>query len=376
MTELEMIRELLPDAAGPAQTTIRTAEKLLAAEIAGGSRPRRRYLSYGLGAVAVGAAAAGAVAVIGSGSPGPSRAPTATGSGGTSVQKFLLAAAETAAKEPVGRYWRVLTIGGQSYHVGPANGGYTMVGYRDETDRWTARSMTDPDTLYTRDLGARPLTAADAAAWRRAGSPTTVRVWSNDHYTTLSTTPGRTYGTVPGGWGSSVTTPAQKKKIAMQSRCPPGDKACEFAAPIDPRTLTEQKLRQYLFWPNPTVKGVDAERVLNTLDFLTQRPVTPQMRAAAYRLLAQVPGIRWAGTVKDALGRSGIGLAARQVMREAGQSVIDVQIILDPQTHKVLGYQQVIVKAGGADRGMAPGTILYSEVYLQAGWTDARPHHP
>jgi hypothetical protein len=66
----------------------------------------------------------------------------------------------------------------------------------------------------------------------------------------------------------------------------------------------------------------------------------------------------------------------RLVMQEGSGTVFDLQIILDPQTYQVLGYQRVVVKAGGANRGMAPGTILYNQVYLQAGWTDARPHHP
>ena len=38
--------------------------------------------------------------------------------------------------------------------------------------------------LHAHGIPARPLTERDAELWRKAGSPSTFRVWSNDHYYT------------------------------------------------------------------------------------------------------------------------------------------------------------------------------------------------
>jgi hypothetical protein len=350
--------------------------------------PRGRA-AFGLGLVAVAAATVVGVATLGSTSPAGSRHPALARPVELSARSILLTAADKAAAEPMGRYWMVHMRGGQSYHAGPAIGGYTVVGYSTEESSWTARSEADTDVFYARDLGARPLTAADKAAWKKAGSPSTWKVWSNDHYATLSTKPGATFGAGPGTWVSDETTPAQKRKNAAQTEemCKKVAKACEkveFNALswADRQKLASDPIRfkELLFPDRPgTVKMAllgPATQLMEAYGFLTTQPASPQVRAAAFRLVAGLPGIRSIGEVQDADGRTGVGLAARATMRDGSGTIFDEVLILDPKTYKVLGDQRVVVKAGGSDRGMKPGTILYQDVVLQAGWTNANPHHP
>jgi hypothetical protein len=388
MDDLRMIRTLLQEGPPSAATVSEGRERLRA-----GDRPVRRRIQprwgfAGLGLTAVAASAALVVGLTG-GSPSPSG--TSHGNVTTtalSARQILLAAATKAQQEPVGRYWRVRTTGGQSYHTGPVDGGYTVVGYSDETETWTARSDADPDVLYMRDLGARPLTAEDQAAWRAAGSPSTWKVWSNDHYATLSTKPGASYGAGSGTWESDRTTPAQKKKNALElaKLCKVKVSACKFTAmsQAEREKLASDpaRFKELLF---PAGRKAPADRkvpglkgradLLAGFGFLTAQPASPEVRAAAFRLMATLPGIRSAGTVKDARGRTGIALATRSTMAD-GETVVDDELVLDPKTYQVLGFQSIMVKAGTWFRGMKPGTIEYQQSVLELGWTNQSPHHP
>jgi hypothetical protein len=50
-------------------------------------------------------------------------------------------------------------------------------------------------------------------------------------------------------------------------------------------------------------------------------------------------------------------------------------MILEPQTYKVLAWEQVVVQAGGSMKGMKPGTVLSYNIVQDAGWTNDSPHH-
>ncbi|MFC5754751.1 hypothetical protein [Actinomadura rugatobispora] len=410
MNEMKMVRDLLAEPAPPSVRATGAALQALESEIAG-RRPRRRVrarrrlvgrMQLGLtGLVAAGAAAAVAVATLGGGG---TAVPQPEESGGTSARSILLAAAEQAAKEPTGRYWRVQTVDGQAYRVGDEGaGGYTVLGYTSQWDRWTARSDSDDNVLYARDLGARPLTAADKAAWKKAGSPKTMRVWSNDHWATLSTVPGKTYGVGPGGWQEDRTTSERKKRAAkdFEQVCakmrkdgkPLSDADCRALreGPNDVSVVADPSKVGELLFPKRTkqipahAREVPAglrtqERdaagdLMSGFMFLTLRPATPEVRAAAFRLLAGVSGVRTIGSVTDDRGRTGIGLAARGTMQEGSGTVFDYQLILEPKTYRILSGRKVVVKPGGSMKGMRPGDVLNRDLVLQAGWTNETPHH-
>lgn len=404
MDEVTMAAELLDEGGPSAEVTqagragldrLLNGDELAARRT---ERAKRRVprlpIGIGLGMVAAAAAAAVAIATVGGGgstvkSP-PGAGPDAQATE-LPAQRVLLAAAEHAAKEPVGRYWRVKRYDGQSYQVKARKGGgsYTVLGYSDLWDDWKARSDKDPDVLYARDRGARPLTPEDVAAWRKDGSPTTFRAWSNDHWATLSTKSGGTYGVGPGGWQSEATTPAKKRKVAAEfAKICADPKApvvtngkCSFAELTweereklanDPEGMKKLLFPILLKGKKPLGAAND---LMSGFDFLTGQPASPQARATVFRLLAKMPDVRSIGTVKDASGRTGIGLAARSSMQEGSGTVFDYQLILEPNTYRILAGQEVVVRAGGSMKGMKPGNILNQDIVLSAGWTNESPHH-
>ncbi|RAY14897.1 hypothetical protein DPM19_14420 [Actinomadura craniellae] len=368
MDDLAMVRELYGET--PADPELRERVRVRLTEPA---RPRRRVkatFGLGLAAAATAAALAGGTLLSGGAPAAPPRETTAAQP--MDARTVLLAAADNAAREKPGRYWRLHTTGGQSYRVD----GYTIEGYRWETDAWTARSTDEPDLYFDRDLPTRPLTAADAAAWRAAGSPTTWRVSSNGDPRVLTTR--------STGWRYGRATPGKKKRIREDMRkacagsrlkdapqCVSPQEADRFAA--DPARLKEMLAAR----PPRGLEG-EAARVdmLRIFTFLTDKPATPAVRAAAFRLLVETPGIRLVGPVRDAAGRPGVALAARGTMREGSGTVYDQQIILDPKTYRILGEQRVVVRAGGSMAGMSPGTVLSRTLVHRVGWTDERPRHP
>lgn len=149
----------------------------------------------GAGLVAVGAAAAVAIALTGQGSSGSPGSPGTPGTVDLN-RKAVLAAAAKAELAPTGKYWHTDSIDGQSYIIRAKTGTYAIVGAASESFHWAGVKKGTGEAYYNRDLPARPLTPQDEAAWKRAGSPSSFRVWSNDHYYTYKAkaTPWRSNG--------------------------------------------------------------------------------------------------------------------------------------------------------------------------------------
>jgi hypothetical protein len=350
MDDLQMIRAALTHAPS-ADVVADGRERLRNAHREQDTRRRRAWLRprvgfAGLGLTAVAAATALVVGLAGPQTP--SRTPT--GPPQTfPARAILLTAAEKAAKEPTGRYWRTHTIDGQSYHVGPADGGY-VVAPRTETDGWHSRTGRDKSVMWARDLGTQPVTTSDRAAWKQAGTPSHWTVRSNDIMRPLTTA-----GTP---WQIDHDAPVQNSAYMEQVAADPAKLRKQLAVAAD-----------------PTAVAGAFDSLFNGASILTETPLSPKARAAFFRTLGEVPGIRPLTHVQDARGRDGIGLAARTTMRDGSGTVYDYEVILDPRTYRILGDQNVLVKAGGVDKGMPPGTVLHHTIVLFAGWTDATPRH-
>ena len=225
-----------------------------------------------------------------------------------------------------------------------------MVAPRDETDEWHSRTGRDKSVMWARDLGTRPVTPSDHEAWTRAGSPSHWTVRSNDVMRRLTT--------AGGSWQPDHDMPVQN------------------SAEMEKIAADPAKLRKVLaVAADPTAVAGAFDSLFNGQLTLTETPLSPKARAAFFRTLAEVPGIRLLPHVQDARGRDGIGLVARTTMRDGTGTVYDYEVILDPKTYRILGDQNIVVKAGGADKGMRPGTVLHYTIVLFAGWTNATPHH-
>lgn len=364
MDDERMIRSLLQEAPPSAEVIAEGRHRLYAEP-----PRRRRWRTPGLGIAGLGLAAAATAAVLAVTTGGSPTAPVHQAPPRQlSARQVLLAAAEKAASEPVGRYWHTHVISGQAYHV--AKGDYVIDGARHEIDQWTARSAQDDDVFRSRFAGAVPQTAADRAAWRRAGSPATWRVLSNGQYIRQTTTPDR--------WDLARLTPAEKKgyeklvarvrkQCASRSRgCPQPEltQAEREALADDPAALRQRLL-------TTSGKGGPGNVLTQAGDFLA-RPGSSKLSAAVFRVLADAPGIRNAGPVADLRGRPAIALTARSSDRSG---TFDTQLLLQPGTYRVLGTQTVLV-AGGRGRetaGMKPGTVFTEQLFLEMGWTDSAP---
>jgi hypothetical protein len=128
-------------------------------------------------------------------------------------------------------------------------------------------------------------------------------------------------------------------------------------------------LRQFLLAPYPEEYRRSNPVQLNLRLFgqafeLGLAPVKPAVRAVAYRIMAELPGARSLGHVKDILGRNGVGVAI-------SEGAIEHQLIIDPATGSVLDLHDVAVKTAAGTPSMRPGPYIPYQAILASGWTDA-----
>ncbi|MBF9130654.1 CU044_5270 family protein [Plantactinospora sp. S1510] len=379
----EMVRRGRPESAGWARGEMgrRVLDGVVASDPAGdssgrrvvgrsrASRPVLRWSFLGTGLV--GAAAAGVLAVSVISAPQGARVgdpPPAGGQPGAvdsaiggatpvTARDILLAAATRAEQAPAesGTYWHVKTLdvfGPQP--VGAASGGYRLL-RRTVNESWDASDPRKASWTGRRDFGVRPYSAADEQAWRAAGSPTE--------------------------WALDTDSP---KKLILSTRPGEGTLTRDSAAPRYLEDLGQLSLEQVRHLPDEQgalrewVTGrIKAEMgaaagsaVSDQLLFgflsrmLLDTPAPPEVRAAAFRILADVPGVRSLGTVRDESGRSGQGVEFRD-------DSATVRLIVDPSAHRLLG-----TKTSSTPKGSKVPAKESSTVVLVAEWSDAAPQAP
>ncbi|MFC9970665.1 CU044_5270 family protein [Spirillospora sp. NPDC127200] len=341
MDELQMIATMLDEPPTPENEA--AVHRRLLSGMDGSERPARRgwrrpALWSGFGLAATAAAVTGAV-VLSSGTtppaPDPGHGPTAAQP--MSAQTVLLTAAEHAeTARSTGKYWHVLRVQSRSFYN--ARGDYRTLG-RQLVGKWSR-----PDgrswTAY-RGLGAVPMTAKDAPAFRRDGSPDPNPI-----------SPSLTKGT-----GTETFLVCDRGMTFKQVQ----------ALPADPGKL-KGALKRGIPRDHPTAGRTSDEVVKNCVaDLLGHVPAPPKVRAAAYRMLAAMPGVTAMGEVTDERGRKGFGLQVRTL-----DDVIDT-VIIDPASSFVLSTSRTLVGVPGK---AARDQVLGKTLYLQAGWTDSEPKIP
>lgn len=394
MDEMRLVRDAYGE---PAPPTARETSDARARMFGGERAPRARRVRFGwpvkggLALVAVGAAAAVAVSAggTGAGTPSPDGARTAQVDLG---RRAVLAAAENAARQQVGKYWFSDVIHGQSYMVRARTGAYAVVGAHSEYFRWAGAEPGMGEAFYGRDIPSRPLTPADEAAWKKAGSPSAFRVWSNDHY--------YTYDLSKTAWEADDPNPRGGGKWL-------GGRTIEEiqALPTDPKALHKMFFSENWEGPkgeakmpeDPAVrKAMERRRaeanrprhkVLRAGNILQDAPLPPDVRAGLMRALAGQHGITAIGEAVDPLGRAGVALASASTAwtvtgefgappEEQGRYASREEIVFDRETGEVLAVQQVLTEPGGPYRDRAPGFVINYSVIRDSGWTDSRPEPP
>ncbi|MFC7641591.1 hypothetical protein ACFQX6_11745 [Streptosporangium lutulentum] len=285
------------------------ADALLAEIVVLERVPARRRLLLSPGRALLGlAAAAVAVAVIApamlsdstvSVAPQPSTSGSATAE--PTARQILLAAAVAMEKAPAsGDYWRIATV--NQWMLTDPTRSYVLEGSRS-LETWLAKR---PDLQYWRigqDLGVKPATPQDEAAWRAAGSPTSWRYPKNMKTEELFSVPSkpleaaageRTAERLHGKWKGSASDMAGDSDLMTWKEV--------RAIPNEPETLRnyleERITRQLTADPDP---GTDVEEATahillrDCVSIISGLPASPEVRASAYRILASLPGIRAEG---------------------------------------------------------------------------------
>ncbi|MCO6008376.1 CU044_5270 family protein [Actinoallomurus purpureus] len=379
MDDLRMVRSLLDKPAPDHAVVAMGRDRLRAAARARGrTRPARRtmWLTGGLGLTAATAAAAVAVAISATGTASDRTAGPRTGgprTGGPTVtlsaRSILLAAATEAdgQADKVGGYWHTTTVDRNAYRV---TGGYTVID-RSQREQWTPSRPRQEQWSSDQRLGARPESPADTAAWKRAGSPGTFTV-------PASKGSGRAkYGPMP------LSVQPGRPSV---NRAPlvDGDKVFWLgrnvsmkdlrALPADPQRLKASLKRWYSgHGTESSSDPMSSDLWLYTVakGLITDMPVTPKVRGAAFRMLADLKTVTAAGSVKDAQGRPGTAIAITEHTKFGG--VQQHRLILDTTTGRALGEEIIIVKPSGTTAGLAPGVVWTSSTVVAQGWTDSAP---
>ncbi len=97
----------------------------------------------------------------------------------------------------------------------------------------------------------------------------------------------------------------------------------------------------------PSLRYARSFEDLNTITMLLSTPLPAEVRAAIYRVAATLPGVRYDGHAKDALGRAGIAVAI-------GTRAHGMQMIFNPTTGALL---QTSMLVSGSIRGVKLGPL-------------------
>jgi hypothetical protein len=292
------------------------------------------------------------------------------------ARQVLLAAADTLDKEKplkVGSYWRQRTVEGKAFHVDGDGNGY-LVYAEVENDSWEAKSKTvtpqsteQDDVLrtkshkehefFSRPNPVGPQTPEDTAAWKKAGSPTQWKVTSDDDHFVLT-------------MDNKNPPPAQGATYVR--RPDPDAPGIDDQPDVDQRLQLGKEPAVFVAAARNDAGFIEgsAQELMTGSRYVGDKLASPQSRAALFRMLANLPGVRSIGSVKDAHGRPGIGLAPPWIERIDG-SVVEYQLILDPRTYDVLGDQMIVKKAG--KDGVRPGALFCYAYTLSEGWTNQSP---
>ena len=376
MNEMTLIEDFCAEAPQPGPERLARSRARLMTAIEGGQqsgsvppgRPRTtRMVSLALGAAAVGTAGAVAIVSLAAGgkpvTPGDGHVPAGL-LAGQPARPFLLAMAGKAAQQKTGRFYCTTEVQGDRELVGPGgrllpepwvNGPNRVPtsapeGFRYALTRRYRMTQCTRVSDVTRlmismqYLGAGPASRADARAWRRDGSPDH---WRRGHRV-LSAHPGPVeevqdvkHGTGDFGGKNDLWLPANPAKL---------------------RTL-------FLAHPQPGAKGRNNVIVAGALTVMNGDSVRPAVRAAAFRVLAGVPGMRMKPGVTDPEGQTGTAVW-QDFWIGYGLSYETTYDIIDPQTGNILAGDTI---AQTPVAGAPPGTVLFYSATTSARWTSQLP---
>ncbi|MFF0520136.1 CU044_5270 family protein [Actinomadura nitritigenes] len=110
--------------------------------------------------------------------------------------------------------------------------------------------------------------------------------------------------------------------------------------------------------------GTRAERQWEAVIDLIDRPAPPAVRAALFRAIARISGVRLASDSVDAVGRHGVAVTrTRDGVRE--------ELVFDPVTHRYLGTRNVVTRS--SDQLGKRGSTLFASAVVRTEIVDKVP---
>ncbi|GAA2314029.1 CU044_5270 family protein [Streptomyces kunmingensis] len=271
--------------------------------------------------------------------------------------------AETPAAE--GTYWQT-TSRSQNVEVVKAAGGQgqPFAVRTTSTEEWSVGVRPGTRSLMVSGLDAttEPRTRADENRWRSAGSPATMQaeVPGNDGGGRLGYTMGTRRPMV-------MRTDADDKVYALGPQNITYQDLLEL--PADVTELRRKLERLYADDSGADTGAGRAAYVLRQAADLVTMPVKPAVRAAAYRVMAELPGVRGLGRVTDPLGREGAGFTFPGTDPTPLGSVRQ-RLVVDASTGELLCEQLVLVEPSAMARkaGLDAGTTVNYTATTRMGW--------
>ncbi|WP_338704259.1 CU044_5270 family protein (plasmid) [Streptomyces sp. Q6] len=371
---MRVLADARPDELDPARLTESRRQQQdfvrIVAEPVDGRAARRPLRLRPLGAVALVAVAASVVVSVGTfdrqapADPPATQAPSGTAKTTVDGQIELLSAAKKAEAAPAGgTYWQTTTLA-QYVDVAEAGGRYFAV-RSASTDNWSVgvRPGTKSVMVSGLDAEVEPRTAADEAVWKAAGSPHTLQVeagqQSGTHKVALKMGTGRPT-VMRTDIGGKIYAVGPNNVTYQDLRALPS---------------TSGELRRYLEKLYAQDNGADGGAsgrsawMLRQAGNLVTMPVKPGVRAAAYRLMAALPGVRVVGHVTDPLGREGVAVAFPGTYRTP-LGTTQERLVIDPATGDMLSDELLLVEPSARAKaaGLKAGTAVNYQATSKMGW--------
>ncbi|MCD0450686.1 CU044_5270 family protein [Actinocorallia sp. API 0066] len=342
MNELDALKDLLTGP-GPSHE-VRDAGRRRLAEAVRGEGRRSGGLRSWRGAALSAAALAAVVTTVAVVVPGPrGAAPPASPASATTqaaadAGTLLREAAAKIEKLPTAAYWRVDTRRTQQRPDTPG-----LVYKHNTYQEWSLWVSTSPDKgsvfllRYVNDdvPGAQEVTLLESAS--EVGG-------LGDAGITLEQ-----LATLP-------TDPDELKQALARRVSDHNDP--KDSDPSEPPTTGPEDAG-----PDPSLEGggaaFNARLYSATVHLIVNLPVRSEVRAAAYRVLASLPGVRDAGPVVDSMGRPG-----HAVELAPDPDGVPYRLVLDPET----GLPRAREMADTLDQ-----RLRAYEVFTRIGWTDEAP---
>jgi hypothetical protein len=383
MNELDLVRGIaadtpMPDAATTQAARTRLLAVIAAEEAAGAARPSRRPRRLAGGRVrlrlllpgsAVVAAALAAVlaaplllqrpATV-TQMPGAVAPPLeTTRAAEPTAVKVLTKAALAAARAPMpafgpGRYWYVrergVKLGTNLDQAGSRKSFFYRFGYEEET--WWALDGSISGRL--RAGRARFLDDTERAAWVAAGRPDL------------------------GVPNTEIYSPKAKHWIGGVGWLPPTYQDL-VALPTDPARLLArltERIRTYRPGAFTTAfkrPQSQTQVLFGTIGYLLEHyPLPPTLRAALYRVLTRLDGVKLVGGVTDLTGRRAVSVAIDVLDQPLHQRD---ELLLDPASGRLLGARSALTRKVPGWRVPA-GTVIDQSVFLEVSVVDSRTTRP